>query len=179
MKCHIHMVFEPLQRWGPHHRPGQPGPMPDHSVSKEIFPNIQSKPPLMQLEAASPRPVRRHTPAHGVPAVVLALPGLAPAPAEHLQEVCKGLPAARRGEVRSRSSSASARHSPRHGSPAAGAGWEQPHQLQHPPAPSLHHERGHRDAKWQPLQQRRGGLPSRLSPANSNEPRSMRATSVF
>ena len=27
--------------------------MPDHSFSKEIFPNIQSKPPLMQLEAIS------------------------------------------------------------------------------------------------------------------------------
>jgi len=25
--------------------------MPDHSFSKEIFPNVQSKPPLTQLEA--------------------------------------------------------------------------------------------------------------------------------
>jgi len=29
--------------------------MPDHSSSKEIFPNIHSKPPLMQLEAISSR----------------------------------------------------------------------------------------------------------------------------
>ena len=38
-KCHIHTVFEPLQGWGLHHCPGQPGPTPDHSLSKEIFPN--------------------------------------------------------------------------------------------------------------------------------------------
>jgi len=31
--------------------------MPDHSVSTEIFPNIQSEPPLVQLEAISSRPV--------------------------------------------------------------------------------------------------------------------------
>jgi len=31
--------------------------MPDHSFSKEIFPNIQSEPPLTQLEAISSRPV--------------------------------------------------------------------------------------------------------------------------
>ena len=31
--------------------------MPDHSFSKEIFPNIQSKPPLMQLQAISSRPI--------------------------------------------------------------------------------------------------------------------------
>jgi len=31
--------------------------MPDHSFSKEIFPNIQSKPPLMQLEAISSHPI--------------------------------------------------------------------------------------------------------------------------
>jgi len=56
-KCHIHTVFEPLQGWGLHHPPGQPGPMPDHSLSKEIFPNIQPKPPLTQLEAMASRPV--------------------------------------------------------------------------------------------------------------------------
>ena len=33
------------------HLPRQPVPMPDHSFNKEIFPIIQSKPPLMQLEA--------------------------------------------------------------------------------------------------------------------------------
>jgi len=31
--------------------------MPDHSFSEEIFPNIQSKPPLMQLEAIASRPI--------------------------------------------------------------------------------------------------------------------------
>jgi len=49
------MLFEHLQGWGLHHFPGQPVPMLDHSFSEEIFPDIQSKPPLMQLEAISPR----------------------------------------------------------------------------------------------------------------------------
>jgi len=31
--------------------------MSDHSFSKEIFPNIQSKSPLMQLEAISSHPI--------------------------------------------------------------------------------------------------------------------------
>jgi len=31
--------------------------MPDHSLSKDIFPNIQSKPPLMQLEAIASRSI--------------------------------------------------------------------------------------------------------------------------
>jgi len=31
--------------------------MPDHSFSKEIFPNVQSEPPLTQLEAIASRPV--------------------------------------------------------------------------------------------------------------------------
>jgi len=31
--------------------------MPDHSFSKEIFPNIQSEPPLTQLEAIAPHPI--------------------------------------------------------------------------------------------------------------------------
>ena len=52
-KCHIYVVFEPLQGWGLHHCPGQPGLTPDHSFREEIFPNIQSEPPLMQLEAIS------------------------------------------------------------------------------------------------------------------------------
>jgi len=56
-KCHIHTLFEPLQGWGLPHRPGQPGPVSDRSFSKEIFPNIQSKPPLMQLEAIASRPM--------------------------------------------------------------------------------------------------------------------------
>jgi len=36
---------------------GQPGPMPDRSFSKDIFPNTQSKSPLTQLEAGSSRPI--------------------------------------------------------------------------------------------------------------------------
>jgi len=31
--------------------------MPEHSFSKEILPNTQSKPPLMQLEAIASRPI--------------------------------------------------------------------------------------------------------------------------
>jgi len=53
---HLH-GFEPLQGWGLHHCPGQPGPRPDHSCSKEIFPNIPSEPPLMQLEAIASHPI--------------------------------------------------------------------------------------------------------------------------
>jgi len=56
-KCHIHTVFEPLQGWGLPSCPGQPGPRPDHSFRKEIFPDLQSEPPLMQLEAIASRPV--------------------------------------------------------------------------------------------------------------------------
>jgi len=51
------MFFEPLQGWELHHCPGQPGPMPDHSFKEEIFPNIQSEPPLMQLEVVASRPI--------------------------------------------------------------------------------------------------------------------------
>ena len=57
-KCHIYTVFEPLQGWsGLHHCPGQPGPTPDHSFCEEMFPYIQSKSPLMQLEAISSCPI--------------------------------------------------------------------------------------------------------------------------
>jgi len=31
--------------------------MPEHYFSKEIFPNIQSKPPLMQFETIASRPI--------------------------------------------------------------------------------------------------------------------------
>jgi len=55
-KGHIHTVFEPLQGWGLPHCPGQPGPTPDHSFSEDIFPDIQSEPPLMQLEAIASWP---------------------------------------------------------------------------------------------------------------------------
>ena len=56
-KGHIHTVFEPLQGWGLHHCPRQPGSRPDHSFSEEVFPNLQSEPPLMQLEAIASRPI--------------------------------------------------------------------------------------------------------------------------
>jgi len=39
-KCHIYTFFEHLQGWGLHHIPGQPVPMPEHSFTKEMFPNI-------------------------------------------------------------------------------------------------------------------------------------------
>ena len=35
--------------------------MPDHSFSKEIVPNIQSKPPLIQLEAISSHPIANYS----------------------------------------------------------------------------------------------------------------------
>ena len=49
---HLH-----LQGWGLHHFSGQPVPMLDNTFSEEIFPNIQSKPPLMQLEDIASRPI--------------------------------------------------------------------------------------------------------------------------
>jgi len=55
-KGHIHTVFEPLQGWGLHHCPGQPGPRPDRSFRKDIFHNIQPEPPLTQLEAIASWP---------------------------------------------------------------------------------------------------------------------------
>jgi len=51
LKYHIYMFFKHLQGWGLNYFPEQPIPKPDHSFRKEIFPNIQSKPPLMQVEA--------------------------------------------------------------------------------------------------------------------------------
>ena len=39
-KCHIYTFFEHLQGWWLNHFPGQPVLVPDHSFSKEIFPNI-------------------------------------------------------------------------------------------------------------------------------------------
>ena len=57
LKCHIYPFFEHLQGQGLHHFPGQPIPMPDKPFSKEFFPDTQSKPPLMQLEASSSHPI--------------------------------------------------------------------------------------------------------------------------
>ena len=59
-KCHIYTFFEHLQGWGLHHFPGQPVPMPDHSFSKEIFPNVQSESPLTQLEAIASHSTTRN-----------------------------------------------------------------------------------------------------------------------
>ncbi|KAK4825513.1 hypothetical protein QYF61_000026, partial [Mycteria americana] len=39
--------------WNHHHRWNQPVPMLDNTFSEDIFPNIQPKPPLAQLEAIS------------------------------------------------------------------------------------------------------------------------------
>ncbi|KAK4807436.1 hypothetical protein QYF61_001987, partial [Mycteria americana] len=49
----IQMSFKYLQGWGLHHFPGQSVPMLDNPLGEEKFPNIQSKPPLAQLEAIS------------------------------------------------------------------------------------------------------------------------------
>ena len=57
LKCHFYTFFKHLQGWELHHFPAQPVLMPDHSFSKEIFPNIQSKPPLTQLEAIASCPI--------------------------------------------------------------------------------------------------------------------------
>ncbi|KAK4817034.1 hypothetical protein QYF61_026040 [Mycteria americana] len=49
--------FKYLQGWRLNHFPGQPLPMLDNPFSEEKFPNIQSKPPLAQLEAISSCPM--------------------------------------------------------------------------------------------------------------------------
>ncbi|KAK4828611.1 hypothetical protein QYF61_000063 [Mycteria americana] len=49
-------AFQPLfpkPGWGLNHFPGQPAPMLDNPFGEEVFPKIQSKPPLVQLEAIS------------------------------------------------------------------------------------------------------------------------------
>jgi len=48
------MFFEHLQGWGLNHLPGQPVPMPDHSFSEEIFPNIQLKPCVSNIQSKPP-----------------------------------------------------------------------------------------------------------------------------
>ncbi|KAK4817737.1 hypothetical protein QYF61_026537 [Mycteria americana] len=47
----------PALGWGLNHFSGQPVPMLDNPFSEEKFPNIQSKPPLVQLEATSSCPI--------------------------------------------------------------------------------------------------------------------------
>ncbi|KAK4819817.1 hypothetical protein QYF61_011836 [Mycteria americana] len=48
---------ETFKGWRLNHFPGQPVPMLDNPFSEEKFPNLQSKPPLAQLEAISSRPI--------------------------------------------------------------------------------------------------------------------------
>ena len=56
-KCHIYTSFKYLQGWSLNHFPGQPVPMLDNSFGEKIFPNNPSKPPLVQLEVVSSRPI--------------------------------------------------------------------------------------------------------------------------
>ncbi|KAK4827199.1 hypothetical protein QYF61_015227, partial [Mycteria americana] len=53
----IQTSFKYLQGWRLNHFPGQPVPMLDNPLGEEKFPNIQSKPPLAQLEAISSCPI--------------------------------------------------------------------------------------------------------------------------
>ncbi|KAK4831242.1 hypothetical protein QYF61_016474 [Mycteria americana] len=53
----IQTSFKYLQGWQLNHFPGQPVPMLDNPLGEEKFPNIQSKPPLAQLEAISSCPI--------------------------------------------------------------------------------------------------------------------------
>ncbi|KAK4824612.1 hypothetical protein QYF61_016881 [Mycteria americana] len=53
----IQTTFKYLQGWRLNQFPGQPVPMLDNAFSEVKFPNIQSKPPLVQPEAISSRPI--------------------------------------------------------------------------------------------------------------------------
>ncbi|KAK4824286.1 hypothetical protein QYF61_013031 [Mycteria americana] len=53
----IQTSFKYLQGWRLNHFPGQPVPMLDNPFSEVKFPNLQSKPPLVQLEAISSCPI--------------------------------------------------------------------------------------------------------------------------
>ncbi|KAK4818143.1 hypothetical protein QYF61_006742, partial [Mycteria americana] len=52
-----HSVYAHIQGWRLNHFPGQPVPVLDNPFSEVKFPNIQSKPPLAQLEAISSCPI--------------------------------------------------------------------------------------------------------------------------
>ncbi|KAK4811285.1 hypothetical protein QYF61_023337 [Mycteria americana] len=52
-----HLVLEGDLGWRLNHFPGQSVPMLDNPLGEEKFPNIQSKPPLAQLEAISSCPI--------------------------------------------------------------------------------------------------------------------------
>lgn len=56
-RCHIYKYFEHFQRWQFYHFHEQPVPMLCYPLSEASFPNMQSEPPLMQLEAISSQPV--------------------------------------------------------------------------------------------------------------------------
>ncbi|KAK4818960.1 hypothetical protein QYF61_022627, partial [Mycteria americana] len=56
-KHFIQTSFKYLQGWRLNHFPGQPLPMLDNPFSDVKFPNIQSKPPLVQLEGISSCPI--------------------------------------------------------------------------------------------------------------------------
>ncbi|KAK4828309.1 hypothetical protein QYF61_025321 [Mycteria americana] len=58
-KRHVEKTFLQNQQegWRLNHFPGQPVPMLDNPLCEEKFPNIQSKPPLAQLEAISSCPI--------------------------------------------------------------------------------------------------------------------------
>ncbi|KAK4810322.1 hypothetical protein QYF61_018264 [Mycteria americana] len=56
----IQTSFKYLQGRGLNHFPGQPVPVLDNPFSEVKFPNIQSKPPLVQLEAISSCPITCH-----------------------------------------------------------------------------------------------------------------------
>ncbi|KAK4832004.1 hypothetical protein QYF61_020442 [Mycteria americana] len=55
--CSLGDAGAALLGWGLNHFPGQPVPMLDNPFGEEIFPNIQSKPLLAQLEAISSCPI--------------------------------------------------------------------------------------------------------------------------
>lgn len=50
LKCHIHTVYEHFQAWWLHTPPRQPVPTLYNPVHEHVFPDIQSEPPLVQLE---------------------------------------------------------------------------------------------------------------------------------
>lgn len=55
--CHIYLFLELLQGQRLYHLFGQSVPILHHSFCEEIFPNIQPKSPLVQLEAITSYPL--------------------------------------------------------------------------------------------------------------------------
>ena len=56
-QCHVYTSFRYLQGWCLNRTLEQPVPVPDSPFTEEIFPNIQSKPPMAQPEAISSCPI--------------------------------------------------------------------------------------------------------------------------